>query len=287
MTSKPREKVLIFDLDKTIASPSCLKYEGLRKKVIKLLNYANLNKIPIYIVTTRPIKDSYFKETSKIFSRNKKIKEEDKLIRIQFDVFRSNLHEDIINLVIGNVCIMNDIEPDTLFKKQKNKTMINKEFVTKIFNLNMNPSTRWFYYLNMVKTPKYKEGVVDEICRYDFISKYLEENNSDIKFPPRAFSEDSWGGITTGIVKMLQILDIVQLHNYSWDQIIFFDDAKHNYEAWREYLLLLLGDSNKMTFLHGNIDHECVFMNHDVFVTLQKILNIDLLIDYYLMSEML
>lgn len=133
-------------------------------------------------------------------------------------------------------------DEDYDFQTDNDQSAFLKAFRT-LMELNFDPATRWFYSgIPEVLLPDGEWGtyepygreinLVDERCRLDkFLNNYLLKTNIYNKFENKEN-----GSINTDIntfkniigqsvIKMLQIIDISQLGNYSFSNIYFFDDS--------------------------------------------------------------
>ena len=225
-------------------------YEKNKESIVDKKNYTIqlLNKIlengdRIYIVTTRP------------YDENQKGKPE--------NIIKTKIFEDggidpqIVHLIKQVVMKQFDVKSD------KN-----------IYKLNFDPETRWLYFFNRKDFKGHNVKICNELKRIKIFSDLLREKfphlevfNSTVYKSSNEINDPKYktryGGHPTGIIKMLQILDIKHFNNCEWNDISFFDDAKHNFNAYGLFCDVIPNMKN-MKFYRGEVDHGCVFWNEKV-----------------------
>lgn len=289
-------RVFIFDIDGTIANENCLEENREQIEINKnnlsissdfyraqLTELKKQNKIdPIVQESIRDFTDrlKFINDAFEYYTRNPndrivgKIDEVLKLLRIIKE------RNDHVYIVTTRPLSNNDTNIDKLFSNGVNikiikliKEILYNQFGVKnkkdLINLNYNPKTRWLYFLNFKDDIK----ICNEQLRFNLFKIYVKQINPKNKYiknfldqleTVKEFQEDKYGGFGTGVIKMLQILDIKNLHpKYSWENMSFFDDATHNFTAYEEFCQVI-PEMKEMKFYRGVVDHECVFWNDEV-----------------------
>jgi hydroxymethylpyrimidine pyrophosphatase-like HAD family hydrolase len=199
-----KPKILIFDLDKTI-SVDCFRTNPFAKlNVMEIIRKANDNQHKIFIVTSR-------------------------LNISEADTFNNN-YDTLLNSVKSSKNIpgwkyaSNDnIDKDIL-------QLIKQNIVT-VHNKNPNYPGSWFRWIVKEETDRVKK-IADNITNHpnltsrQTIKHWLHNYVKNVNI--------------TGIIKMAQITDIMNDHPHiESENIFFFDDAIHNYDAlkvWRTHI---------------------------------------------------
>ena len=232
-----------------------------KKFMEKILNPKYDDKVDFYIVTTRPLKD-----VPDEILENKSLWD-DYIIDYEYNVILKQMN--MLELLYTNIMM-------------KISRTYNVTDGRAIFHLNSNPKTRWLYYLNMAELydgegeVEYINfcGRINEMCRYNAFREVARLNEDIV--PELSLSGSNYGGYQSGVIKMLQIIDIVELGGYQWQNVYFFDDAKHNFEAWENLGGLSPQDLGKMNFIRGSneaiLDHQWVFAKKGIFDELDSII---------------
>lgn len=106
------------------------------------------------------------------------------------------------------------------------------------------------------------------IQEMDPAEDFEKEEVKTFRLPYLSLDGSNYGGFQSGVIKILQLIDILQLGGYKPENMFFFDDAKHNYQAWC-YFSLFSEDISKFNFIKGNniakMDHQWVFGRKNIF----------------------
>lgn len=120
--------------------------------------------------------------------------------------------------------------------------------------LNEDPATRWLFYIND------RRGRVNELRR---LGEFLRV------YPDTPLFHG-------GIIKMLQLMDIQVQTGLPFRDIHFFDDADHNYEAWRAFRSVTGRTRRGMVTAMGDMNFHwgrgrCVFLSERVWKRLDDL----------------
>lgn len=256
------KKVFIFDLDKTLTTENGEELEDEQKPIVeeninKILDYIDENNYKLYIVTAR----RFLLDANKVSSKN--------IALIEWYILRQHVQEGIFLKIIRIVAENNKSflsKDDVDFIKSSSRRRNFTEMMKILSPLNRDPKTRWLYYnFTNYKTDKdgnhiFKDNkfelihsedslkllnLPDEVCILrDFIINFFTDD-IDKEFVIK--------NVGNGLTKMFQIFDIKDKEDVPWKDIYFFDDAPHNFNAWK----LLSDDENEpgmgeMNYKHNN-----------------------------------